>query len=171
MSTNGDGAGTRRLDVISPANGGGGANGGNARKKVDASPPVSSMGPIEADLPASQKVHLTEGELRVPMREITISGGEPPLRVYDTTGPQGHDVRQGLPRLRQPWVEARLARGDQNSSQMHHARRGEITPEMRFVALRENVPVELVRDELARGRAIIPANRNHPELEPMIIGR
>ena len=54
---------------------------------------------------------------------------------------------------------------------MHYARRGEITPEMRFVALRERCAPEFVRDEVARGRAIIPANRNHPESEPMIIGR
>ena len=56
-------------------------------------------------------------------------------------------------------------------TQMHYARRGEITPEMRFVALREGVDVELVRSEVAAGRAIIPANVNHPESEPMIIGR
>src|SRR6516164_6262116 len=54
---------------------------------------------------------------------------------------------------------------------MHYARRGEITEEMRFCALREGVAPEFVRDEVARGRAIIPANRNHLELEPMIIGR
>jgi len=56
-------------------------------------------------------------------------------------------------------------------TQMHYARRGVITPEMRFVALREECDVELVRAELAAGRAIIPANINHPESEPMIIGR
>jgi phosphomethylpyrimidine synthase len=54
---------------------------------------------------------------------------------------------------------------------MHYAKRGEITPEMEFVALREGVSPEFVRDEVARGRAIIPANINHPESEPMIIGR
>ncbi len=56
-------------------------------------------------------------------------------------------------------------------TQMHYARHGEITPEMEFIALREGVSPELVRDEVARGRAIIPANINHPESEPMIIGR
>jgi phosphomethylpyrimidine synthase len=55
-------------------------------------------------------------------------------------------------------------------TQMHYARRGEITPEMSFVAIRECVPETLVRDELAAGRAILPANVNHPESEPMIIG-
>src|SRR5437879_455302 len=56
-------------------------------------------------------------------------------------------------------------------TQMHYARRGEVTPEMEFIALREGVAPERVRDEVARGRAIIPANVNHPETEPMIIGR
>ena len=46
-------------------------------------------------------------DVRVPMREIALSGGEPPLRVYDTSGPQGHDVREGLPPLRAPWIAAR----------------------------------------------------------------
>jgi phosphomethylpyrimidine synthase len=58
-----------------------------------------------------------------------------------------------------------------NVTQMHYARRGEITAEMEFVALREGVTAELVRSEVARGRAVIPANVNHPELEPAIIGR
>ena len=106
------------------------------------------------------------------MREIALSGGEPPLRVYDTVGPaRSRRATTGLPKLRQPWIERRVARGDGNFSQMHYARRGEITEEMRFVAIRENVAPEFVRDEVARGRAIIPANRNHLELEPMIIGR
>ncbi len=55
-------------------------------------------------------------------------------------------------------------------TQLHYARRGEITPEMQFVAMREGVPAEMVRDEIAAGRAILPANANHPESEPMIIG-
>jgi phosphomethylpyrimidine synthase len=55
-------------------------------------------------------------------------------------------------------------------TQMHYARRGEVTPEMEFVALREGMDAEFVRDEVARGRAILPANVNHPESEPMIIG-
>jgi len=56
-------------------------------------------------------------------------------------------------------------------TQMHYARRGEITPEMEFIALREGMDPDFVRSEVARGRAIIPANINHPETEPMIIGR
>jgi phosphomethylpyrimidine synthase len=164
--------------------------------------------------PNSTKVYL-EGPrgIRVPMREIALSGGEPPLRVYDTSGPQGHDVRGGLPHPRGGWIGERdvevcpphpersegsappesgqsrvrsLAslgmkhdvrnpraslRGRSCVTQLHHARRGEITPEMEFAALREGLTPEFVRGEVARGRAIIPANINHPELEPMVIGR
>ncbi len=65
----------------------------------------------------------------------------------------------------------RRAKTGANVTQMHYARRGEITREMEFVALREGVEPEFVRSEIARGRAIIPANVNHPESEPMIIGR
>jgi phosphomethylpyrimidine synthase len=63
------------------------------------------------------------------------------------------------------------ARPGANVTQMHYARRGVVTPEMEFIAIRERIAPELVRDEVARGRAIIPANVNHPESEPMIIGR
>ena len=109
------------------------------------------------------------GPVRVPMREVRLSGGEPSIRLYDTSGPQATDVRAGLPKLRASWVAAR--RGQASPTQLHYARRGETTPEMAFVAAREGLPAEFVRDEVARGRAIIPANVNHPELEPMIIGR
>jgi phosphomethylpyrimidine synthase len=152
--------------------------------------------------PHSTKVYVDgPGGVRVPMREIALSGGELPLRVYDTSGPQGFDVREGLPALRREWLLARdvggtavgryggisTATGGQNLipetlrrpvlrgtgpiTQLHYARRGEITPEMEFIALREGMTAEYVRSEVARGRAIIPANINHPELEPMIIGR
>jgi phosphomethylpyrimidine synthase len=107
--------------------------------------------------------------IRVPVREVSLSGGEPAVRLYDTSGPQGHDVRAGLPKLREPWVASR--RGSECVTQLHYARRGEITEEMAFIAAREGLPATFVRDEVARGRAIIPANVNHPELEPMIIGR
>jgi phosphomethylpyrimidine synthase len=146
---------------------------GNHRKLsvVTTDPPVSTLPPLDQDLPASRKVFLEDGDIRVPVREIEVSGGSPPVRVYDTTGPQGHDVRLGLPKLREAWVARRVARGDRNFSQMHYARRGEITEEMRFVALRESMSPEFVRDEVAAGRAIIPANIKHLELEPVIIGR
>jgi phosphomethylpyrimidine synthase len=107
--------------------------------------------------------------IRVPMREVRLAGGEPPIRLYDTSGPRVADVRDGLPKLRAPWVEAR--KGHPSPTQLHYARKGEITPEMAFIAAREGLPAEFVRDEVARGRAIIPANLNHLELEPMIIGR
>jgi len=145
--------------------------------------------------PNSTKVHL-EGphDIRVPVRRIALSGGEPPLDVYDPSGPQGLDVRQGLPPLRDRWIRARdvreapeadqalgipmpdslkrtVLRGTGPVTQLHYARKGETTPEMEFIALREGMTPEFVRSEVARGRAIIPANINHPELEPMIIGR
>jgi len=162
--------------------------------------------------PNSRKAIL-EGSrgIRVPVREILLSGGEPPLRVYDTSGPQGADVRQGLPTPRLPWILERdverltrapfvtpaqagvqavtpaeagvqgplipaslqrpIYRGRGPVTQLHYARRGDVTPEMEFVALREGMSPEYVRSEVARGRAIIPANINHPEIEPMIIGR
>ena len=117
--------------------------------------------------PRSTKVFV-EGSrgIRVPMREIALSGGEPPLRVYDTSGPGGVDPRVGLPPVRRP-----PSAGAGCVTQLQFARRGEITPEMEFAAIREGVEVELVRSEVARGRAIIPANVNHLELEPMVIGR
>src|SRR5687767_15050320 len=111
-----------------------------------------------------------EATLRVPLREVTLTGDEPPVRLYDTSGPQGHDIRAGLPKLREPWIAARRAAGHVGT-QLYYARRGEITPEMEFIAAREALPAEFVRAEVARGRAIIPANINHLELEPMIIGR
>jgi phosphomethylpyrimidine synthase len=162
--------------------------------------------PIAADaferaFPNSRRVYVEAHGVRVPMREIALGGGEPPLRVYDTRGPLGHDVREGLPRLREPWIRARgdveeverrgrprrdaslklppalarrartALRGRGAVTQLAYARRGIVTPEMAFVAVREGVDPEFVRAEVARGRAIIPANINHPELEPMVIGR
>jgi phosphomethylpyrimidine synthase len=177
-----------------------------------------------ATFPASRKVHVqgSRPDLRVPMREVTLTptagrfGEEenPPLRVYDTSGPYTDptgltDIRQGLPPLRRPWI---VERGDVEEyagrqvqprddglraddpranlavfpglrrrplravpgravTQLHYARKGIVTPEMEFIALREGVSPEFVRDEVARGRAIIPANVNHPESEPMSIGR
>ena len=172
--------------------------------------------------PNSTKVYVDGVQgVRVPVREIALSGGEPSLRVYDTSGPQGVDVRTGLPSVREEWIRARAVTNTESLrgavapeaiqqvpragggiasvaalprndfplaesagppvrpplraagpiTQLHFARRGDITEEMEFIALREGMPVEFVRSEVARGRAIIPANINHPELEPMIIGR
>jgi phosphomethylpyrimidine synthase len=168
------------------------------------SSPVPSPAPTPAyqgAFPGSTKVYVDgPRSIGVPLREISLSGGEAPLRVYDASGPQGIDVRQGLPSLRQAWILERdvasaprgassgpgvasrhdlipdtlrrtVYRGRGPVTQLHYARRGEITPEMEFVAIREGMAPEFVRDEVARGRAIIPANINHPELEPMVIGR
>ena len=149
--------------------------------------------------PASRKVLVDGDRVRVPMREIALSGGESPLRVYDTSGPHGCDVREGFPPLRDGWIRARggvvedaeprasqgargfdvalpavrrpVIRATTGITQLHHARRGTVTEEMEFVAVRAGFAPEFVRDEVARGRAIIPANINHPELEPMVIGR
>jgi len=192
-----------------------------------------TTGPIRG----SRKVHV--GKFNVAMREIDLepSSGEPPLRVYDTSGPYSDpqariDIMAGLPELRRDWIRDRgdveevaqreirpedngqlgpdrsggvqpfpnvrkrvlRAKPGMNVSQMHYARQGIITPEMEYVATRENlgrqrlaeyvrdgesfgaaipdfVTPEFVRDEVARGRAIIPNNINHPESEPMAIGR
>jgi phosphomethylpyrimidine synthase len=76
-----------------------------------------------------------------------------------------------VPKPRADWLARRKSESsDGNFSQMHYARQGVVTDEMRFVAFREKLTPELVRDEVARGRMIIPANINHPELEPMCIG-
>ena len=147
--------------------------------------------------PNSKKLYLegTRG-IRVPVRAIHLAGGEPPLRVYDSSGPQDIDVRHGLPSVRDEWIlgrgdvsetertrepaadvempeglKRRTLLGSASVTQMTYARRGEITPEMEFVAIREGMEPDYVREEVARGRAIIPANINHPESEPMIIGR
>src|SRR6185503_15063333 len=127
----------------------------------------SALRPLHESFPNSAKVSL--GALEVPARDIRLTNGEV-VRVYDTTGPQGHSALLGLPKRRQPWIDARARAGTKNFSQMHFARRGIVTEEMRFCAIRENCDPEFVRSEVARGRAIIPANRNHLELEPMIIG-
>ncbi len=196
-------------------------------------------------LPASKKVYVTGSrpDIQVPFREISLTetptglGGEynPPVMVYDTSGVYTDpdvqiDLNQGLPSVRQTWIEerddtdvlsslssdfgqARLkdirtadirfahiqnprrAKAGKNVTQMHYAKQGIITPEMEYIAIRENqrqgegvdmrqhagqnfgaqnlreITPEFVRQEVAAGRAIIPANINHPEIEPMIIGR
>jgi phosphomethylpyrimidine synthase len=190
-------------------------------------------------------------DIRVAMREISVgdtishSPGKDvatpnaPITVYDTSGPYTDpgmtvDLKKGLPRLREPWIQERgdteplsrftsaysnqrlhddklrelrfehkklplCAKPGQNVTQLHYARKGIITPEMEYIAIRENqrcrerseqvllqqhagdsfgartplkeITPEFVRAEVAAGRAIIPANINHPEAEPMIIGR
>ncbi|HEX9795143.1 MAG TPA: phosphomethylpyrimidine synthase ThiC [Planctomycetota bacterium] len=130
--------------------------------------------PLEEHFPASEKcwreIAHAGGGLLVPFRRVHLSNGDH-VDLHDTTGPQGIDPRQGLPALRAEWIARREARGDRNFSQMHYARQGVITEEIAFVAAREGFDPEFVRSEVARGRAVIPANRKHPELEPTIIGR
>jgi phosphomethylpyrimidine synthase len=213
----------------------------------------SAIGVTTGPIRGSRKIHV--GPLKVAMREIDLepTSGEPPLRVYDCSGPYTDpaakiDIMAGLPEVRRGWIRGRgdveevdqrevrpedngqlgpdrkgsrqgstlagsrsggvqpfpnvrrkvlRARPGANVSQMHYARRGIITPEMEYVAERENlgrclirqepslirdgqdfgaeipdcVTPEFVRSEVARGRAIIPSNINHPESEPMAIGR
>ncbi len=131
---------------------------------------------LETSFPNSHKivqiVQHGEEELHIPVRRIHLSDdAKSTLDVYDCSGPQGFDPRHGIPKLRESWIKRRIARGDTNFSQMHYARKGMITEEMAYVAAREEVDPEFVRSEIARGRAVLPANRNHLELEPMIIGR
>ncbi len=200
-------------------------------------PARTEIGVTTGPIRGSRKIHV--GPLNVAMRAIDLdpSCGEPPLNVYDTSGPYTDpavriDIMAGLPALRRDWIIGRgdveaydarelrpedngqlgpdrsggvqpfpninrrplRAKAGANVSQMHYARRGIITPEMEYVATRENlgremlrdyirdgesfgaeipdfVTPEFVRDEVARGRAIIPNNINHPESEPMAIGR
>jgi len=148
--------------------------------------------------------------LRVAMREIVLTDGTS-LPIYDTSGPYTDehciiDITQGLPDIRSHWIEQRndtelyqskiekrpdiaknlqrkprRAKPNSTVTQMHYAKRGIITPEMEYAAIRENqhravhasqlITAEFVRNEIAEGRAIIPANINHLELEPMVLGR
>ena len=142
--------------------------------------PVATQAPsLEESFPSSHKIYAERShagfDLRVPKRRIHVTGDNPPVDVYDTSGPQGHDPREGLPDLRGPWLDAREREGlpgpGDNRTQMHYARRGIVTPEMAYAAEREGVDAEFVRSEIARGRAILPANVKHRELEPMVVGR
>jgi len=104
---------------------------------------------------------------RVPLRRVNLSTGDH-FDLYDTSGPYTDpdaviDLAAGLP--------ARPGVVRDRGTQLQRARAGEITAEMAFIAVREGLPAELVRDEVARGRAVIPANHNHAESEPMIIGK
>ncbi len=149
--------------------------------------------------PASRKIYVpgTLHPIAVAMREIAVGDTRDdytqtvrpnaPVVVYDTSGPYTDpaadiDIHKGLPKLRAGWVEGR---GDRTRSkngeavtQLYYARKGIVTAEMEYIAIRENlknaqsrITPEFVRAEVAAGRAVIPANINHPETEPMIIGR
>ena len=138
-------------------------------------PAIDALEPFEVSFPSSHKIHerveWNGHELLVPKRRIHLTNDDPPVDVYDTSGPQGCDVRVGVPKPRAEWIATRRATNESgNFSQMHYARRGVVTEEMAYVAAREGVDPEFVRSEIARGRAVLPANVNHPEIEPMIIG-
>ncbi len=194
--------------------------------------------------PRSQKIYVSGSthDIQVPMREVSVTAlpgeQESSVILYDTSGPYTDpnveiDIRQGLPRLRESWLQRRddteklnrftsdyaqkrirdprsealrfaqiqmpcRAKAGQGITQLAYARRGIITEEMEYIAIRENqqlekwaqnslrtqhpgqsfglsmpqkITPELVRDEISRGRAVVPANINHTELEPQIIGR
>ncbi|MCP1339560.1 phosphomethylpyrimidine synthase ThiC [Idiomarina sp. M1R2S28] len=133
-----------------------------------------------------RRIHLSE-TLHQPTPGVKLPPNEP-VDVYDTSSVYGDpdsriDVKAGLKKVRENWIQDRHSENQQYNhrvTQLAYARRGVVTPEMEFIALRENMgrehlenPItpEFVRDEVASGRAIIPVNTHHPESEPMIIGR
>lgn len=147
--------------------------------------PFRTIAQTDDALP-SLRVYDTSGPYTDPAQTINIEQGLPEIRRAwlekrgDVEALTGHSsyyqqVRQmdaKLDAIRFPNIRKPLrAKAGKNVSQMHYARQGIITPEMEFIAIRENCSAEFVRDEVARGRAIIPANINHTELEPQIIGR
>ncbi len=150
---------------------------------------------IKISYPDSEKVYLhgkIYPDIRVGVRRINLTPTikmekgkrvekpNEPLLVYDTSGPYSDpeidiDLRRGIPRMRDSWIAGR------EGTQMFYAKQGIVTPEMEYVAIRETmdckqrgidtyITPEFVRQEVAAGRAVIPANRRHPESEPMIIG-
>ncbi|PPJ20001.1 phosphomethylpyrimidine synthase [Nocardia nova] len=131
-----------------------------------------TTGPIAGSAKHYEQIDADGTTLRIPVRRINLTNGEH-FDVYDTSGPYTDDsatidLEAGLPKLRDSWTEPDVP-GPR--TQLAWARAGAITAEMRYIAAREGVSPELVRDEVAAGRAVIPANHNHPECEPMIIGK
>ncbi|SDQ93910.1 phosphomethylpyrimidine synthase ThiC [Actinopolyspora saharensis] len=132
---------------------------------------ITAPGVTTGAIRGSRKVHhRTESGLPVPARRVELSNGEH-LDVYDTSGPYTDenaeiDVHRGLHPLRSGWTDGR-----EHRTQLEWARDGVVTREMEFIAAREGLSAELVRSEVAAGRAVIPANRRHPETEPMTIGK
>ena len=131
-----------------------------------------TTGPIQGSSKRYEPVKDWPG-LEVPVRRVNLSNGEH-FDLYDTSGPYTDetatiDLETGLPQTRAGWEHPLPIDGA--ATQLVWARAGIVTPEMAYIAAREGVSVELVRDEVARGRAVIPANHKHPESEPMIIGK
>tara|TARA_A100001037_G_scaffold15051_1_gene13517 strand:- start:1370 stop:3013 length:1644 start_codon:yes stop_codon:yes gene_type:complete len=118
---------------------------------------------------SSSHFDLENEEIKIPFRRISLKENSHHLDVYDSSGTQGIDPRKGLPKIRESWISSRSK--DKTPTQMYYAKNNITTPEMVYVSQRENIDVDFVKSELARGRAIIPSNKKHPELEPMIIGR
>ncbi|KAF3796888.1 Phosphomethylpyrimidine synthase [Nymphaea thermarum] len=142
-----------------------------------AAPDFLPLPSFEQCFPKSTKeyrevVHEETGHvLRIPFRRVHLSGDEHYFDTYDTSGPQNVNPRLGLPKIRKSWVERREQLGMPRCTQMFYAKQGIITEEMLFCAAREKLDPEFVRSEVARGRAIIPSNKKHLELEPMVVGR
>ncbi|SDM55602.1 phosphomethylpyrimidine synthase [Cryobacterium flavum] len=131
-----------------------------------------TTGPIQGSSKRYEPVPAWPG-LEIPVRRVNLSNGEH-FDLYDTSGLYTDDtatidLEKGLPKTRAGWEHPLPIDGA--ATQLVWARAGIVTPEMAYIAAREGVSVELVRDEVARGRAVIPANRMHPESEPMIIGK
>jgi len=153
-------------------------------REISLSPTTGSFG-AEENQPV--RVYDTSGPYTDANAEVDILKGLKPLRATwirergDTEEYEGREIRpedngykskekasNSYPGLKRKPLRAKKS---QNVTQLHYARKGIITPEMEFIAIREHVSPEFVRDEVASGRAIIPSNINHPESEPMIIGR
>jgi len=121
---------------------------------------------------SSEIVHEESGHvLKVPFRRVHLTGDQKHFDTYDTSGPQNISPRTGLPKIRKEWIDRREKLGSPRYTQMYYAKQGIITEEMIYCAKRENLSPEFVRTEVAHGRAIIPSNKRHLELEPMIVGR
>ncbi|PRR97810.1 phosphomethylpyrimidine synthase ThiC [Bacillus halotolerans] len=152
-------------------------------REIELSPTTGSFGEEEN---APVRVYDTSGPYTDSDVKINIQEGLKPLRHKWITGrgdveeydgravkPEDNGYKKANPNVSYPGLKRKplRAKTGQNVTQMHYAKKGIITPEMEFIAIREHVSPEFVRDEVASGRAIIPANINHPESEPMIIGR
>lgn len=152
-------------------------------REILLSPTTGSFGEEEN---APVRVYDTSGPYTDPEVTINIQEGLKPLRqkwitergdVEEYEGraikPEDNGYKKANPNVSYPGLKRKplRAKAGQNVTQMHYAKKGIITPEMEFIAIREHVSPEFVRDEVASGRAIIPSNINHPESEPMIIGR
>lgn len=154
-------------------------------REIELSPTVTDQGEI-ANEPF--RVYDTSGKYTEAGYQVDIKKGLPIIKknwIIERNDVEEYEGRQVKPRdngyrsIENMQKDAEFlllkrkplrAKSGMNVTQMHYARKGIITPEMEFIAIRENVTPELVRDEVSKGRAIIPSNINHPEAEPMIMG-